>query len=189
MSSKLAFFTAQSEIFSNARQPKTSPNLIFSSVKLTHFGTFRNLYKDFNIKWTPLKYFLCNLPSIIVSVQFLTHEFLNTLILDLFCVIEKEFFDQNARTGYRGKWGGWLAGKQADCPAGSRTVCTRSKGGDGGNTLNAPRTVHSFVREMSSLMLHLSTSVHDGNIVPRWWPSWCGGGQRVHDYWTDAKRN
>ena len=64
-----------------------------------------------------------------------------------------------------------------------------ARGGDGGNTLNAPRTVHSFVREMSSLMLHLSTSVHDGNIVPRWWPSWRGGGQRVHDYWTDAKRN
>ena len=137
----------------------------------------------------PLNYFVCNLPSIIISVKFQTHEYLNTLILPWFILRYRERVFWSERTYRLPGQVSWLAGKQADCPAGSRTACTRSKGGDGGNTLNAPRTVHSFVREMSSLMLHLSTSVHDGNIVPRWRRAWRGGGQCVHDYWTDAKRN
>ena len=103
MPSKAAYFTAQPKIFSNANRPKTSPNLIFCFIKMAHSGTFIICIMNLVSSEPLFNYSLCNLPSIIVSVQFLTHEFLNTLILDLFCVIEKEFFDQNARTGYRSK--------------------------------------------------------------------------------------
>ena len=40
MPSKAAYFTGQPKIFSNANLPKTSPNLIFCSIKMTHSGTF-----------------------------------------------------------------------------------------------------------------------------------------------------
>ena len=40
MPSKAAYFTAQSEIFSNANRPKTSPHLIFCSIKMAHRGIY-----------------------------------------------------------------------------------------------------------------------------------------------------
>jgi hypothetical protein len=35
---KVAYFTAQSEIFSTVNRPKTSPNLIFCSIEMAHLG-------------------------------------------------------------------------------------------------------------------------------------------------------
>ena len=40
MLSEAAYFTAQSEIFSTANWPKTSPNLIFSSIKMNIRRTY-----------------------------------------------------------------------------------------------------------------------------------------------------
>ena len=49
MPSKVAYFTAQSEIFSTANQPKTSPNIIFCSIKMAHRGIYIYLYyNDFD---------------------------------------------------------------------------------------------------------------------------------------------
>ena len=38
--SKVAYFTVQSEIFSAANWPKTSPNLKLYSIKMAHRGTY-----------------------------------------------------------------------------------------------------------------------------------------------------
>ena len=128
MPSKAAYFTAQSEIFSNANRPKTSPHLIFCSIKMAHRGTYINLYIDFNIKWTPLNYSLCNLPSIIVSVQFLTHEFLKHL--DPWFILryrERVFWSE--RTYRLPGQVSWLTGRQAGRLSGWRLHCMYTQQG------------------------------------------------------------
>ena len=114
--------------FQYCRQAQNQPKSHFLFHKNGSPWDFYNLYNDVDIKWTPLNYSLCNLPSIIVSVQFLTHEFLNTLILDLFCVIEKEFF-WSERTYRLPEQVRWLTGRQAGRLPGWQSHCMYTQQG------------------------------------------------------------
>jgi hypothetical protein len=54
MSSKIAYFMAQSEIFSNANRPKTSLNLIFCSIKMARHMTIMTLFVARTVFLIPL---------------------------------------------------------------------------------------------------------------------------------------
>ena len=49
MPSEVAYFNTQSEIFSTANRPKTSPNLIFCFIKMTHRATYNDDFAAYNM--------------------------------------------------------------------------------------------------------------------------------------------